>query len=287
MRLPNPFKCKHVLIYILPIIVLISVGCAGVRYETTDQVTEATKVIKDPYTNTTWINSPTVNCGDSIGDKCYFRTAFINDKFAFYQLVIKIMNKGWLFLDTAYDIQGNKLDLKVLDRKVLRGSVVQEIIGIKLEDQYIAQAVVNGINIKLIGKRGRTIIKLSGGYVFGYLQKVGTYMKDAGMLPEGYESVITENMAKQQKELADIVKERGKIGINIAFKQILVVNPDSPAEMAGLRVGDIILAADGKELNGDTKHDVLLITGEPGTEVRLLILRGEERRTVLVNRGTP
>ena len=197
------------------------------------------------------------------------------------------MNKGWLFIDTAYDIQGNKLDLKVLDRKVLSGSVVQETIGIRLDDPYIAQAVVNGINLKLIGKRGKTIIKLSGGFVFGYLQKVGTYMKEAGMLPEGYESAITENMAKQQKELADIVKERGKLGINIAFKQVTVVNPDSPAEMAGLQVGDIILAADGKELNGDTKHDALLITGEPGTEVKLLILRGEERRTVSVTRSTP
>ncbi len=287
MVLHNPIKFNHVFIYFLLILFIFTAGCAGVRYETTDQVAEDTKIIKDPYTNTTWVNSPQVNCGDSIGDKCYFRTAFVNDKFGFYQLVIRIMNKGWLFIDTAYDIQGNKLDLKVIDRKVLRGSVVQEIVGIRLDDPYIAQAVVNGINIKLIGKRGKTIIKLSGGFVFGYLQAVGTYMKEAGLLPEGYESAITENMAKQQKELADIVKGRGKIGINIAFKQILVVNPDSPAEKAGLQVGDIILSADGKELNGDTKHDVLLITGDPGTEVSLLILRGESRRTVSVTRGNP
>ena len=67
-------------------IFLFTAGCAGVRYETADQVADDTKVIKDPYTNTTWVNSPHVSCGDSIGDKCYFRTAFINDKFAFYQL---------------------------------------------------------------------------------------------------------------------------------------------------------------------------------------------------------
>ena len=286
MRLSNHLNYKQVLIYSLFIIFLL-IGCAGVRYETTDQVAQATKVIKDPYTNTTWVNSPPVNCGDSIGDKCYFRTAFINEKFAFYQLVLKIMNKGWLFLDTAYDIQGNRLDLKVLDRKVLSGGVVREVVGIKLADPYMAQAVVNGMNIKVIGKRGQIIVKLSGGYVFGYLQKVGTYMKEAGMLPEGYESAITENMAKQQKELADKVKGRGKIGINIAFKQILAVNPGSPAEMAGLQVGDIILAADGQELNGDTAHDVMLITGEPGSKVKFLILRGEERRTVLVIRGNP
>ena len=286
MHLFNHLSHKQLLIYSMFVIFLLT-GCAGVRYETTDQVAQATKIIKDPYTNTTWVNSPPVNCGDSIGDKCYFRTAFINEKFAFYQLVLKIMNKGWLFLDTAYDIQGNRLDLKVLDRKVLRGGVVKEILAIKLSDPYMAQAVVNGVDIKVIGKRGQLIVKLSGGYVFGYLQKVGTYMKEAGILPEGFENAIKENMVKQQKELTDKVKGRGKIGINIAFKQILSVNPGSPAEVAGLQVGDIILTADGQELNGDIAHDVMLITGEPGSKVKLLILRGGERRTVLVIRGNP
>jgi len=287
MLLSHRLIFKQILIDILLIIFFLS-GCTGVHYETTDQVAQATKIIKDPYTNTTWVNSPHINCGGSISNKCYFRTAFINEKFAFYQLILITVNKNWQFLDTAYDIQGNKLDLIVIDRKVLRGTgSVQEIVGIKLTDPYMAQAVINGINIKVIGKRGNVIIKLSGGYVFGYLQRVGTYMKENGMVPEGFQSTISENMTKQQKELTEKLRGRGKIGIGFALKKIFIIQPGSPAEMAGLQVGDIILAADGQELNGDTIHDAMLITGTPGSRVKLLILRGEERLTIFVARDNP
>ena len=277
------------------IIYFLSIGCAGTGtlYETPDQVAQATKVREDPYTNTTWITSPSANCGDSL-KKCYFRTAFINGKFAFYQLVVTVRIYSWLFLDTAYDIQGNKLDLVELDRRVLSGGTIKEIVAVNLTDQYMVQAMTDGLNISIRGKRGQTIVKLSGFYILGYLQKVGTYMLEAGMISEETKAImktaIDETTAKQQKDLANLankIKKRGKIGIKYLRQKVVSVDPGSPAEIAGLRAGDMILKVDGQELNGDTLHDGMLLTGDPGSKVKLQILRDGKRRTLVIVRGTP
>ncbi len=79
-----------------------------------------------------------------------------------------------------------------------------------------------------------------------------------------------------------IVIEPGSPPITIAFPQ-----PDSPAEKAGLRVGDRIVEIDGhavEEADPDQVRD--RIRGEEGTEVRLSVLPGAggPRREVSVRR---
>jgi len=61
--------------------------------------------------------------------------------------------------------------------------------------------------------------------------------------------------------------------------QLVIVSPmeGQPAEQAGLRPGDIILAVDGKEITGMSLTDaVLLIRGPRGTTVTLTVLRPGE-----------
>ncbi|MGB9695018.1 MAG: S41 family peptidase [Caldisericaceae bacterium] len=76
---------------------------------------------------------------------------------------------------------------------------------------------------------------------------------------------------------------------NATYKlpQILTVFQPSPAFSAGLKKGDIIRTADGKDLKGLNLDEVsLIIKGKIGTKVTLTILRGKETLTFQVERAT-
>ena len=71
--------------------------------------------------------------------------------------------------------------------------------------------------------------------------------------------------------------------------EIVRVFPETPAEAAGLRQGDLILAVDGTEVNGVDgraySEAVNMIRGVDGTEVTLTLLRGNSVQDVSVARG--
>src|SRR3954469_3586117 len=61
----------------------------------------------------------------------------------------------------------------------------------------------------------------------------------------------------------------------------------SPAQRAGIRRGDVIVAVNGKPLKGRPERvSRALIKGRPGTSVKLTILSGSKRRTRSVQRAT-
>jgi carboxyl-terminal processing protease len=69
---------------------------------------------------------------------------------------------------------------------------------------------------------------------------------------------------------------------------LVVVAPlaDSPAEAAGLRSGDIVLAVDGESVNGSTLQDEIgKVRGEPGTKVSLTLQRGERTFDLSITRA--
>lgn len=73
------------------------------------------------------------------------------------------------------------------------------------------------------------------------------------------------------------------IGVHLTFDRetegikVLGTMPDSPAEEAGIKSGDVILQVDDIYLNIETYSDAAdAIKGEEGTTVKLVVLRGEE-----------
>ena len=57
---------------------------------------------------------------------------------------------------------------------------------------------------------------------------------------------------------------------------------DSPAEKAGLKIGDIIIALDGEKTNDLKAYSDLLKTYSPGDVVKITILRDNIKKTVSV-----
>jgi carboxyl-terminal processing protease len=86
---------------------------------------------------------------------------------------------------------------------------------------------------------------------------------------------------------------RGKTGVVGLYttnqdQQVVVaiVFPGSPAEKAGLRVGDVLVAIDGTELDQDTDSSEagLLLRGEPGAPVQLTVRRAGVVETYTLTR---
>ena len=66
---------------------------------------------------------------------------------------------------------------------------------------------------------------------------------------------------------------------------VKVVGEDSPAEKAGLEVGDIILAMDGENLENKEEFSASIKEQEPGSKVTLKILRDDEEVEIEVELG--
>jgi len=82
------------------------------------------------------------------------------------------------------------------------------------------------------------------------------------------------------------------IGIQIAqdekTKKLTVIAPieDTPAFAAGILAKDIIVKIDGKSTEGmDVNQAVSMIRGQPGTQVRLTIQRGDQQREFQIKRA--
>jgi len=79
-----------------------------------------------------------------------------------------------------------------------------------------------------------------------------------------------------------------EIAETIGVKEGILVSqiaPGSPAEKAGLKVGDIIVAIDGEKVREVRELQFRIMKTPPGTEVTLTILRGGKEQTIKAKVG--
>jgi S1-C subfamily serine protease len=120
---------------------------------------------------------------------------------------------------------------------------------------------------------------------------------------QGIGFAIPVNMAR--KVMEDLVRKgkvtRGWLGVGIqpltpelaksfgvsADEGILVnqVMPKSPAEAAGLKIGDVILSVDGKPIKDARQLQRLIGEAEIGRTIEVVVLREKTKRTLKIQIG--
>jgi serine protease Do len=85
---------------------------------------------------------------------------------------------------------------------------------------------------------------------------------------------VTEDIAKS-------LKMKDARGAYIAD-----VSPGSPAEKAGLQPEDVVVGVDGREVKDNSDLTGYIASREPGTTVRLQVLRGGSEKSISVTLGT-
>jgi carboxyl-terminal processing protease len=106
-------------------------------------------------------------------------------------------------------------------------------------------------------------------------------------LVESYGDPYTVFMPPEETELfeSDIAGEFGGIGMEVGMRDdvvtVIAPLPDTPAERAGIKTGDVLVRIDGVPAEGMSVDEaVLAIRGEPGTEVKLTLFREGESELI-------
>jgi carboxyl-terminal processing protease len=112
-----------------------------------------------------------------------------------------------------------------------------------------------------------------------------TYGAIEGMLDtlgdEGHTRFLTPKEREQNEEGLSGTYVGIGVQLEAASDEIVVAAPieDSPADRAGIRSGDVLVAVNGESVRGEDISEIVeRVKGPEGTVVRLTVLRGEEER---------
>lgn len=97
--------------------------------------------------------------------------------------------------------------------------------------------------------------------------------------PRAYLGVSILDLSEQLGEYFGASKGKGAL--------IEKVESDSPAEKAGLRAGDVIIAMDGKRIKSYEDVTEFLADAKPGDAARVTVLRDRQETTLEVTLGEP
>ena len=121
------------------------------------------------------------------------------------------------------------------------------------------------------------IVSESGGYMgigfaipINMARNIGEQLKTRGKVSRGYLGLAAQDVDADKAELLDLKEAAGCV--------VSMVESGSPADKAGLKVNDVILAIDGKKIQSFDafRNEVAMLL--PGTKVRLEILRSGKTR---------
>ncbi|MCB1668675.1 MAG: DegQ family serine endoprotease [Pseudomonadales bacterium] len=135
---------------------------------------------------------------------------------------------------------------------------------------------VVGINSQIYTRSGGSI-GVSFAIPTSLALEVVDQLKAKGRVDRGWLGVYIQDIDKELAESLELDRPQGAL--------IVQVEPDGPADKAGIRAGDVILSFDGKSIDesGDLPHVVGLLP--PGKNVTAQLMRKGKSRTVKVEVG--
>ena len=99
-----------------------------------------------------------------------------------------------------------------------------------------------------------------------------------GKVEHGYMGIGISDVTPEQAKFFNVSKATGAV--------VTQVENDSPADKAGLKVGDVITDLNGKEVNDAGELQMLVGQKEPGTKVDLKVIRDGKPQSLAVTLGT-
>lgn len=170
----------------------------------------------------------------------------------------------------------------VLDRTVFASSAAPTNVPATVEDQLqIVRQAWNIIDQRYVDQSAVQPEQLAHGAIAGMVDSLGD---------TGHSRFLSPDMLKEQHTLTQ--GEFQGIGAEVQIKDdhVVIVAPidGSPAQKAGLRPGDLILAVDGEDIGGLPLDEVVRrIVGPAGTDVTLTIFTpdDEQPRDVTLTRA--
>ena len=103
-------------------------------------------------------------------------------------------------------------------------------------------------------------------------------LREKGRVVRGWMGVTIGSMTEDLAATYDLDEAKGAI--------VNSVTPGSPAEDAGIEPEDVVLTADGREIDDSSDLSRYIASKAPGTEVELNVLRRSEERKISLTLGT-
>lgn len=142
---------------------------------------------------------------------------------------------------------------------------------------FNAQGEVIGVNSQILSRTGG-YIGLSFAIPIRTAMQVAEQLKSKGYVERGWLGVLIQPVTRELAQNFALDRPVGAI--------VAQVTPDSPAQKAGIEVGDVILAFEGQEVEQSPQLPAMVSATAPGTKVKLQILRDGKRRTIDLTIGT-
>ncbi len=141
---------------------------------------------------------------------------------------------------------------------------------------FNVEGEVVGINAQILSQTGGSM-GVSFTIPIDVAMEVADQLRNEGKVTRGWLGVVIQEVTRDLAESFGMERTRGAL--------VSRVLPGSPAEDAGLRTGDVILAYDGREVPKSSALPAMVGRTEVGSEAELTLLREGERRELSVRIG--